>query len=82
MEGQELAHAQLHLKEKEKRQVDFIVIKGVADFGDGSKDKAWQLTASLAAVNYAEHKLCETAGSVYCKFLHEVNHKHALHNIT
>ena len=68
MEGQELAHAQLHLKEKENRQVDFIVIKGVADFGDGTKEKAWQLTASMAAANYAEHKLRETAGSVYCKY--------------
>ena len=68
MEGQELAHAQLHLKEKEKRQLDFIVIKGVADFGDGTKEKAWQLTASLAAASYAECKLLETAGSVYCKY--------------
>ena len=68
MEGQELAHAQRHLKEKEKRQLDFIVIKGVADFGDGTKEKAWQLTASLAAASYAEHKLLETAGSVYCKY--------------
>lgn len=68
MEGQELAHAQLYLKEKEERQVDFIVIKGVADFGDGTKEKAWQLTASLAAANYAEYKLHKTAGGVYCKY--------------
>ena len=71
MEGQELAHAQLQLRENENRQVDFVVIKGVADFGDGTKGKAWQLTASLAATNFAVHKLCETAGTVYCKFLHE-----------
>ena len=32
MEGQELAHAQRQLQEKEKRHVDFVVIKGVADF--------------------------------------------------
>ena len=71
MEGQELAHAQLHLKEKENREIDIVVIKGVADFGDGTKEKAWQLTASLAAASYAAHKLYETAGTVYCKFLHK-----------
>ena len=68
MEGQEVARAQLTLKEEDKRDVDFIVIKGVADFGDGSKDKGWQLTASLAAASYAEEKLRETCGMVYnCK---------------
>ena len=65
MEGQELAHAQWQLQEKEKRHVDFVVIKGVADFGDGTKEKEWQLTASLAAASYAEHKLLQTGGSVY-----------------
>ena len=69
MEGQELAHAQRELKEKEDRQVDFIVIKGVADFGDGTKEKDWQLTASLAAASYAEQKLHETGGIIYGKFL-------------
>ena len=68
MEGQEVARAQLTLKEEDKRDVDFIVIKGVADFGDGSKAKGWQLTASLAAASYAEEKLCESGGRVYnCK---------------
>ena len=68
MEGQEVARAQLTLKEEDKRDVDFIVIKGVADFGDGSKAKGWQLTASLAAASYAEEKLRESGGNVYnCK---------------
>ena len=65
MEGQELSHAQFYFKEKEDRQVDFIIIKGVADFGDGTKEKAWQLTASLAAASYAERKLRDTQGTVY-----------------
>ena len=65
MEGQELAHVQRQLHEREKRHVDFIVIKGVADFGDGTKEKDWQLTASLAAASYAEHKLLQTGGKVY-----------------
>ena len=68
MEGQEIARAQLTLKEEVKRDVDFIVIKGVAGFGDGSKEKGWQLTASLAAASYAEEKLHESGGKVYkCK---------------
>ena len=65
MEGQELARAQLSLKDSDGRDVDFIVIKGVADFGDGTKEKGWQLTASLAAANYAEHKLLDSGGKVY-----------------
>ena len=68
MEGQEVARAQLTLKEKNKREVDFIVIKGVADFGDGSKAKGWQVTATLAAASFAEEKLRESGGNVYnCK---------------
>ena len=68
MEGQEVARTQLTLKERDKREVDFIVIKGVADFGYGSKEKGWQVTASLAAVSYAEEKLRESGGNVYnCK---------------
>lgn len=68
MEGQELAHAQLCLKEQHHRDVDFIIIKGVADYGDGTKEKGWQQTASLAAASYAKHKLLESANGVYfCK---------------
>lgn len=66
MEGQELAHAQLYLKEQHHRNVDFIIIKGVADYGDGTKEKGWQQTASLAAASYAKHKLLESGNSVYC----------------
>ena len=65
MEGQELAQCTRTLKEKDDRNVDFIIIKGVADFGDGTKEKSWQLTASKAAVTYAEEKLNFTQGQVY-----------------
>ena len=34
-----------------------ITIKGIADFADGTKDKVWQLTAAMAAVEYAHHRL-------------------------
>ena len=38
-------------------QVNSIIIKGIADFGDGNKDKIWQFTAAKAAVDYAYCKL-------------------------
>ena len=38
-------------------RVKCIIIKGIADFADGTKDKVWQLTAAMAAVDYAHHKL-------------------------
>ena len=67
-EGQEVANAQLFLKGNDHREVDFVVIKGVANFGDETKVKEWQLTASLAAAFYAEEKICESCGNVYnCK---------------
>ena len=65
MEGQELAQCTRTLRERDGRTVDFIIIKGVGDFGDGTKEKSWQLTASKAAVTYAEEKLNFTQGSVY-----------------
>ena len=65
MEGQELVQAQVYLRENGKREIDLIVIKGVADFGDGKKEKDWQLTASLAAASYTEYKLLQTGGRVY-----------------
>ena len=64
MEGQELAHV-TSSKDSEHHDVDFIVIKGVADFGDGTKEKDWQFTASLAAASYAEKRLEETQNRVY-----------------
>ena len=38
-------------------RVKCIIIKGIADFADGTKNKVWQLTAAKAAVNYAHYKL-------------------------
>ena len=65
MEGQELAQLTC-LKNGEDHDVDFIIIKGVADFGDGTKEKDWQFTASLAAATYAEKRLEDTQNRVYC----------------
>ena len=40
-------------------RVECIIIKGIADFADGTKNKVWQLTAAKAAVDYAHYKLLE-----------------------
>ena len=42
--------------------VKSIIIKGIADFGDGAKDKIWQFTAAKAAVDYAHYMLTENGG--------------------
>ena len=34
-----------------------IIIKGVVDYGDGTKDKEWQFTTAMAAFQYTETKL-------------------------
>lgn len=36
---------------------EIIIIKAVADYGDGRKDKKWEFTAAMAAVHYAHSKL-------------------------
>jgi len=38
-------------------KVATIIIKGVADYADGTKDKRWQMTAAKAAVDYAHFQL-------------------------
>lgn len=34
-----------------------VIIKGVVDYGDGTKNKDWQFTTAMAAVQYTETKL-------------------------
>ena len=53
MEGGELLKFQQ--REKDPRKV--IIIKGVVDYGDGTKEKSWQFTAAMAAFFYAHTKL-------------------------
>ncbi len=52
-------------KKAPPRELGVIIIKGVADYGDGSKGKKWQLTAAMAAASYAEHKLKLTDGKLF-----------------
>ena len=37
--------------------LEVIIIKGVSDYGDGSKDGKWQLTAAMAAASYTHFQL-------------------------
>ena len=37
--------------------LEVIIIKGVADYADGRKEKQWQLTAAMAAANYTHFQL-------------------------
>ena len=39
-----------------------IIIKGVADYGDGTKNKRWQLTAAMAAASYTHFQLKRNPG--------------------
>ena len=47
--------------EKEFPQIESLIIKGICDYGDGTKKKDWQLTAAKAAVDYARFKLDKKA---------------------
>ena len=63
MEGYVLLQIQgRNASQNPPRQLDVVVIKGVADYGDGKKLKDWQFTAAMAAVGYAHYKLEETGG--------------------
>ena len=53
MEGAELLKIQNEYQKK-SRTVGVMIVKGISDFADGSKDKEWQLTAAMAAANYVE----------------------------
>ena len=48
--------------------LEVIIIKGVADYADGEKDKQWQLTAAMAAADYTHFQLQRSTafyGKVY-----------------
>ena len=46
-------------EETPHRNIGMIIIKGVADYGDDSKE-IWQFTAAKAAVCYAKYQLEKT----------------------
>ena len=60
MEGQVLAsiqHDYATRGDNSRRHFDIVIIKGVADYGNGLKAKNWQYTAAVAAANFTAHML-------------------------
>ena len=48
-------------EEKKDKKLDFVIIKGVCDFANGTKSKEWQYTAAKAAASYTKQRLNMTA---------------------
>ena len=61
------------LKQRDPCPFQAIIIKGVCDYGDGTKEKHWQLTAALAAVEYTHFRLEETKGDLFSKLRNVVD---------
>lgn len=73
MEGWVLVSIERKLRNKNPpRNIGVIIIKGLADYGDGTKGTQWQFTAAKAAVDYTAFQL-EDAGEgalAYRKHMH------------
>ena len=54
-------------EEKPSRYIGVIVIKAVSDFADGTKDRRWQMSGSMASVGYAEFQLEQTQGQAFAR---------------
>ena len=55
------------IRQRESCPFKAIIIKGVCDYGDGKKEKQWQITAALAAVEYTHLRLMQTKGRLFGK---------------
>lgn len=55
--GGEMEGGELMQFAQERKIKGVIVIKGVADYADGTKSKEWQFTSAMAAMNYTKSKL-------------------------
>ena len=64
------------IKQRDPCPFKAIIIKGVCDYGDGTKEKIWQLTAALAAVEYTHFRLELTQETLFSKLCNVVVHKH------
>ena len=58
--GEMEGHVLVQKIQKDKPGLHVALIKGVSDFADGNKHDEWQLTAAMAAVDYAKYMLDET----------------------
>ena len=74
MEGWVLLELKEALKGQHGKDIEVIVIKGVADYGDLSKGDEWQWTAAKAAINCIYYCLDKSGGN-------EFNGKENFHQI-
>ena len=65
MEGWVLIGLKKTLKDHHDKDIEVIVIKGVADYGDLSKGDEWQWTAAKAAMNCIYYCLYKSGGSEF-----------------
>ena len=62
MEGWVLLELKRTLKDQHNKDIDVIIIKGVADYGDLSKEDKWQWTAAKAAMDCIHYCLEKSGG--------------------
>ena len=62
MEGWVLLELKRTLKGQHNKDIEVIVIKGVADYGDCTKGDQWQWTAAKAAINCIHYCLNKSGG--------------------
>ena len=55
--GEMEGHILVHKIQEQKPDLHVALIKGISDFADGNKHDEWQLTAAMAAVDYAKFML-------------------------
>ena len=58
---------------KDHPNLEAIIIKGVADYADGEKDKQWQLTAAMAAASYTHFQLKQSTALRGTSILKDLN---------
>ena len=74
MEGWVLLELKKTLKDHHNKDIEIIVIKGVADYGDLKKGDDWQWTAAKAAINCIHYCLEKSGGT-------EFNGKETFHSV-
>ena len=69
MEGCELLKVRERFRKKGQRQIGVIIIKAIADFGDGDKEimRKWQFTTARAAVSFTKFSMIYNG---YSKLIH------------
>ena len=63
--GEMEGYMYMKLNDDRECNFDYIIIKGVADYGDGTKNRVWQFTAAMAAVDFVKFMLKRTEGKMY-----------------